>query len=504
MAKRSGEHILASEVVAYTTEESDELGIVLVTAHVYLTFFLIKLTSTQVVWTQSIIREILVGCVQTRILRILVRVTCHSLHIVFAETTAIVVEPLYYILALLAGRTTSLTFATTFDGNGAGRRTEPRGIMSILMVSEHHLCREMMIARCILCQQRQEVQLNGTIPVDQTNIILIGLQELTLHRIGTHNLTLEVIITNRIIWIHQRSSWVSLKSILEYAVISLVAVDDTRSDIGSNGEESTLGGMHDVGTSAILLTTRTKVDTLGITIIGTHTIVALVIATTEGQGMLHGSTRTADGIKPIYITAEVNARVTPSQTNITEILSVHHLQVFHHRVPSIRGRVRSVRSAVLASLLGRYQDDTIGTTSTIDSRGCTILQYVERSDVIRIDVGEVATWHTVNHNQRSIACGTRGDTTNLDACLIVWVAHRGIGDAHARHLTLDHHGNIRGTDGEEVFLAYVRNGRSKLFLVHSTITDNHHLIEHIRALLHGDIHLSAVLHRLNDCLKTYV
>ena len=154
--------------------------------------------------------------------------------------------------------------------------------------------------------------------------------------------------------------------------------------------------------------------------------------------MLHGSTCTADGIKPIYITAEVNARVTPSQTNITEILSVHHLQVFHHRVPSIRGRVRSVRSAVLASLLGRYQDDTIGTTSTIDSRGCTILQYVERSDVIRIDVGEVATWHTINHNQRTVACGTRGDTTNLDACLIVWVAHRGIGDAHARHLTLDH------------------------------------------------------------------
>ena len=362
----------------------------------------------------------------------------------------------------------------------------------------------MMIARCILCQQRQEVQFNGTIPVNQTDIILIGLQELTLHRIGTHNLALEIIITNRIIWIHQRSSWVSLKSILEYAVISLVAVDDTRSDIGSNGEESTLGGMHDVGTSAILLTTRTKVDTLGISIIGTHTIVALVVTTTEGQSMLHGSTCTADGIKPIYITAEVNARVTPSQTNITEILSVHHLQVFHHRVPSIRGRVRSVRSAVLASLLGRYQDDTIGTTSTIDSRGCTILQYVERSDVIRIDVGEVATWHTVNHNQRTIACGTRGDTTNLDACLIVWVAHRGIGDAHARHLTLDHHGNIRGTDGEEVFLAYVRNGRSKLFLVHSTITDNHHLIEHIRALLHGDIHLSAVLHRLNDSLKTYV
>ena len=52
--------------------------------------------------------------------------------------------------------------------------------------------------------------------------------------------------------------------------------------------------------------------------------------------------------------------------------------------------------------------------------------------------------------------------------------------------------------------ADVRNGRSKLFLVHSTITDNHHLIEHIRALLHGDIHLSAVLHRLNDSLKTYV
>ena len=220
--------------------------------------------------------------------------------------------------------------------------------------------------------------------------------------------------------------------------------------------------------------------------------------------MLHGSTRTADGIKPIYITAEVNARVTPSQTNITEILSVHHLQVFHHRVPSIRGRVRSVRSAVLASLLGRYQDDTIGTTSTIDSRGCTILQYVERSDVIRIDVGEVATWHTVNHNQRTVACGTRGDTTNLDACLIVRVTYCRIGDAHARHLTLDHHRYIRRTDGEEVFLTYVRDGRGKLFLVHRTVTDNNDLIEHTSIFFHGNIDFLASLYRLGKRLKTHV
>ena len=86
--------------------------------------------------------------------------------------------------------------------------------------------------------------------------------------------------------------------------------------------------------------------------------------------------------------------------------------------------------AVLAAFLGSNQDDTIRTTSTIDSRCCTILQHIKRSNVVRIDVGKVTTRHTINHNQRAIACRTRGDTTNLDTCLIVRVTYCRIGDAH--------------------------------------------------------------------------
>ena len=172
-----------------------------------------------------------------------------------AKATAIISEPLHYILALLAGRTTCLTFTTTLNSYGAGRRTEPRRIVGILMVSKHNLCREMMIARSILSQQRQKIQLNSTIPVYQTNIILIGFQDLTLHRVRTNNLSLEIIITNRIVRIHQWSGWISLKGILEYAIVCLVTINDTRSHISSNGKETTLGSVHDVSTSTIFLTT---------------------------------------------------------------------------------------------------------------------------------------------------------------------------------------------------------------------------------------------------------
>ena len=50
----------------------------------------------------------------------------------------------------------------------------------------------------------QDMETRLAIPVYQTNIILIGFQDLTLHRVRTNNLSLEIIITNRIIWIHQR------------------------------------------------------------------------------------------------------------------------------------------------------------------------------------------------------------------------------------------------------------------------------------------------------------
>ena len=52
------------------------------------------------------------------------------------------------------------------DGNGAGRRTEPRRIVGILMVSKHNLCREMMIARSIL---RGDLAAGSTLTVDVEN-----------------------------------------------------------------------------------------------------------------------------------------------------------------------------------------------------------------------------------------------------------------------------------------------------------------------------------------------
>lgn len=52
------------------------------------------------------------------------------------------------------------------------------------------------------------------------------------------------------------------------------------------------------------------------------------------------------------------------------------------------------------TLVGGDDDDTIGTTGTINGRCGSILENVHRLDVCRIDVGEIAhKWNSIKDNQ---------------------------------------------------------------------------------------------------------
>ena len=97
---------------------------------------------------------------------------------------------------------------------------------------------------------------------------------------------------------------------------------------------------------------------------------------------------------------------------------------------------------VTRTFLSSDENNTIGTARTIDGRSGTVFQNVERLDVVRVDVGQVAAGHSVNDNQRAGTSRTRGHTTDLDARLIVRVAGTRVGDAHAGNLALDHHGRV--------------------------------------------------------------
>ena len=83
---------------------------------------------------------------------------------------------------------------------------------------------------------------------------MVFLDALAFNRIGANDLPLEIIVQGRIVRVHQRSGRVGLDSILEHAPVSIVAVDNARSNIGGQGEQAVLGRVHDRGTGAILLT----------------------------------------------------------------------------------------------------------------------------------------------------------------------------------------------------------------------------------------------------------
>ena len=146
------------------------------------------------------------------------------------------------------------------------------------MVGKHHLRGERLVALVVLGQQGQQVQLHGAIPVEELRVGVVFLQLLTLHGVTAHDLTLEVIVANRVVGIHQWCGGIGLDGILEHAPVGIVAINDARSHVGRNREESVLGGMHDGSTCTILLALRTQVDAVGIAVVGTHAVVTLVVA----------------------------------------------------------------------------------------------------------------------------------------------------------------------------------------------------------------------------------
>ena len=94
----------------------------------------------------------------------------------------------------------------------------------------------MMIALSVFGKQWQQIHFHGCIPVQKFGIGLVLLKFLALHRIGAHHLAHKIIIASRILRVHQRCGGVCLNSILKHTPVGIVAIDDSRSYIGCEGE----------------------------------------------------------------------------------------------------------------------------------------------------------------------------------------------------------------------------------------------------------------------------
>ena len=163
-------------------------------------------------------------------------------------------------------------------------------------------------------------------------------------------------------------------------------------------------------------------------------------------------------------------------THLRERRSVHHRILVEHLLEADIAVVCHLCGSALATLDSSDDDDTVGTTGTIDGRCGCILQDIHRLDVCGVDVGELShERYTVEHYQRVVACAQRALTTDTDLhfCtrLRVCLSHE-----HTSHTTLESLSSIGSCNLVQFLTSDVSHRTRDSLTALSTITDDHHLI----------------------------
>ena len=89
----------------------------------------------------------------------------------------------------------------------------------------------------------------------------------------------------------------------------------------------------------------------------------------------------------------------------TRILNLHVISVISHKIQTVSNLlerdIATISNARRAfrTFLRRYQDHTIGSTRTIDSRRSRILQNRDALYILRIDITNVVSGHAINNDQ---------------------------------------------------------------------------------------------------------
>ena len=182
---------------------------------------------------------------------------------------------------------------------------------------------------------------------------------------------------------------------------------------------------------------------------------------------------------------------------LAELVASEHVElVALHRVAHV-AVVAHLRSLTHAALLRGDDDDTVRTATTIDGRCRGVFQHRERLDIVGVHhrqrVG--CTLHalsvhgqSVDHNQRVVRGFQRRATADADG----GAAARGTtvaGHRHTCHLTREH---VLGAGDETVVLLVGLDGRhttGEVVLLGHTITDDHHVFQHLRVVLERHHHI---------------
>ena len=137
------------------------------------------------------------------------------------------------------------------------------------------------------------------------------------------------------------------------------------------------------------------------------------------------------------------------------------------------------------TLLRGNEDDTVGSTSTIDGSRSGILQYVDALDVVWIQTVQTVIGCTRNNSVDNEEWGRLTDgshTTDVHLESLAWLS-RALCDVHTGSLALQCSQRVCRVHLRNVLTLHRNVGTGEQFLLLNTITDNNHLFQCV-VLLH--------------------
>ena len=198
-----------------------------------------------------------------------------------------------------------------------------------------------------------------------------------------------------------------------------------------------------------------------------------------------------------------NALPIPATFATVETHLIHYLHILlgsqhlWHTIyvsPTYVGIVRYL-DLTLLTLLGSYEDNTIGCGRTVDGTGCGILQNVDTLYVGRVQVVDI-TCYTINNIKRScVAVGTGTTDRNLKAITRLTGSRLNV---NTRSLALQSAQHLCGIHLLNIITLHL-NGRTgnELFLL-NTITYDNNFFESLVVCLHCDVKIRLITY--NDFL----
>ena len=159
--------------------------------------------------------------------------------------------------------------------------------------------------------------------------------------------------------------------------------------------------------------------------------------------------------------------------------------------------------AIRATFLGGDNDDTVGTTATIQRSSCCVFQNGGRSDIARVNRADRTgiQRNTIYYVERSAVGGDGTDTTNTDVGYRTRLTARG-NHLNTGTLARQSLGNIRRILLLDILCFYGLYRTGKASLADVTVTGNNDLLNHLAVLGHRDLEVLAGSYLLGS--HTYI